>query len=122
MIKLPQTEEQIMEYIWELEKAFAKDIMEKYSEPKPAQTTLATLLKRLVDKEFINYQVYGNSREYYPLVQKEDYFEKHINNMVENFFDNSALRFASFFTRKSKMTKHELEELKKIVDEQLKTR
>ncbi|MDM1369855.1 BlaI/MecI/CopY family transcriptional regulator [Myroides marinus] len=120
MIKLPQTEEQLMEYIWEMQQAFTKDLMDKYPEPKPAQTTLATLLKRLTDKKFISYKLYGNSREYYPLVQKEDYFEKHINNIVENFFDNSALRFASFFTRKSKMNKKELEELKKIVDEQLK--
>ncbi|MGL4581763.1 MAG: BlaI/MecI/CopY family transcriptional regulator [Flavobacterium sp.] len=120
MIKLPQTEEQLMEYIWEMQEAFAKDIIEKYPSPKPAQTTIATLLKRLIDKEFIAYKVYGNSREYYPLIRKEDYFEKHINTMVENFFDNSALSFASFFTRKSKMTKGELEELKKIVDEQLK--
>ncbi|KUF44362.1 BlaI/MecI/CopY family transcriptional regulator [Myroides marinus] len=120
MIKLPQTEEQLMEYIWEMQQAFTKDLMDKYPEPKPAQTTLATLLKRLTDKKFISYKLYGNSREYYPLVQKEDYFEKHINNIVENFFDNSALRFASFFTRKSKMSKKELEELKKIVDEQLK--
>ncbi|MCO7721558.1 BlaI/MecI/CopY family transcriptional regulator [Myroides odoratimimus] len=122
MIKLPQTEEQLMEYIWDMEKAFTKDIMEKYPEPKPAQTTVATLLKRLVDKGFIDYKLYGNSREYYPLIAKDDYFEKHLNIMVENFFDNSALRFASFFTRKSKMSKHELEELKKIVDEQLKTK
>lgn len=120
MIKLPQTEEQLMEYIWEMQQAFTKDIMDRYPDPKPAQTTLATLLKRLTDKEFISYKLYGNSREYYPLVQKEDYFEKHINNIVENFFDNSALRFASFFTQKSKMSKKELEELKKIVDEQLK--
>lgn len=120
MIKLPQTEEQLMEYIWEMQQAFTKDLMDKYPEPKPAQTTLATLLKRLTDKKFISYKLYGNSREYYSLVQKEDYFEKHINNIVENFFDNSALRFASFFTRKSKMNKNELEELKKIVDEQLK--
>ncbi|UVD80129.1 BlaI/MecI/CopY family transcriptional regulator [Myroides albus] len=119
MIKLPQTEEQLMEYIWEMKKAFTKNLMDKYPDPKPAQTTLATLLKRLTEKNFINYKLYGNSREYYPLVKKDDYFEKHINNMIENFFDNSALRFASFFTKNSKMSKEELEELKKIVDEQL---
>lgn len=120
MIKLPQTEEQLMEYIWELEEAFAKDLLEKYQDPKPAQTTLATLLKRLADKGFIDYKTFGNSRAYFPIIKKDDYFSIHVNNMVESFFDNSALKFASFFTRKSKMTKDELEELKKIVEDQLK--
>ncbi|MDR0228933.1 MAG: BlaI/MecI/CopY family transcriptional regulator [Flavobacteriaceae bacterium] len=120
MIKLPQTEEQLMQYIWEGESVFLKDIIEKYPEPKPAQTTIATLLKRLVDKEFITYQTYGNSRAYSALIKKDDYFANHLNNMVENFFDNSPLRFASFFTKKGKMSKKELEELKKIVDDQLK--
>ncbi|WP_267740529.1 BlaI/MecI/CopY family transcriptional regulator [Myroides injenensis] len=120
MIKLPQTEEQLMEYIWELKEAFAKDLLDKYNDPKPAPTTLATLLKRLVDKKFIDYKTFGNSRAYFPIINKEDYFESHINNIVENYFDNSALSFASFFTKKSKMTKKELEELKKIVDDQLK--
>lgn len=122
MIKLPQSEEQLMEYIWEAKKAFAKDLIDKYPEPKPAQTTLSTLLKRLTDKGFIKYQTYGNSREYAPIIAKEDYFENHINTMVENFFENSALKFASFFTKKSKMSKKELEELRKIVDDQLKTK
>ncbi|MEK6450053.1 MULTISPECIES: BlaI/MecI/CopY family transcriptional regulator [unclassified Myroides] len=122
MIKLPQTEEQLMEYIWEAKKAFAKDIIDKYPEPKPAQTTISTLLKRLTDKGFIKYKTYGNSREYSPIIAKEDYFENHINAIVENFFENSALKFASFFTKKSKMSKKELEELKKIVDDQLKTK
>lgn len=122
MIKLPHTEEQLMEYIWEAKKAFAKDIIDKYPEPKPAQTTISTLLKRLIDKGFIEYKTYGNSREYYPIIAKEDYFENHINTMVENFFENSALKFASFFTQKSKMSKKELEELKKIVDDQLKSK
>lgn len=120
MIKLPQTEEQLMEYIWELEEAFAKDLLEKYQDPKPAQTTLATLLKRLADKGFIDYKTFGNSRAYFPIIKKDDYFSTHVNKMVESFFDNSALKFASFFTRKSKMTKDELEELKKIVEDQLK--
>lgn len=120
MIKLPQTEEQLMQYIWEGDKIFMKDILEQYPEPKPAQTTIATLLKRLVDKKFVAYVVYGNSREYYALIKKEDYFANHLSTMVENFFDNSPLRFASFFTKKSKMTRSELEALKQIVDDQLK--
>lgn len=120
MIKLPQTEEQLMQYIWDLETAFSKELLDKYPDPKPAQTTLATLLKRLTEKGFITYEMFGNSRAYTPLIKKEDYFETHLNTMDEQHFNNSAFSFASFFTQKSKMSKKELEALKKIVEDQLK--
>ena len=119
MIKLLKSEEQLMEYIWKSEKAFMKELIECFPEPRPANTTVATLLKRMTDKGVIGYTQYGNSREYYPLVKKADYFSKHVNNMIKNYFDDSVLQFASFFTRETKLSKEQLEELKKIVDNQL---
>ncbi len=69
-IKLTEAEQFIMEVIWSKEKAFMKDIMEAYDDPKPASTTLATVLKRMQDKNLIGYETVGNSREYYSLVKK----------------------------------------------------
>lgn len=122
MNKLSNTEEQLMEYIWQAGKAFMKDLIEAYPEPKPAATTIATLLKRMYEKGILDYTQYGNSREYYPLIKKDDYFSNHVNTMVENYFDNSALKFASFFTRQADMTKEQLEELKKIIDSEIKNK
>ncbi|TXH55476.1 MAG: BlaI/MecI/CopY family transcriptional regulator [Bacteroidia bacterium] len=122
MNKITNNEEQLMEYIWQAGKAFMKDLIEAYPEPKPAATTIATLLKRMYEKGIIDYTQYGNSREYYPLIKKDDYFSNHVNTMVENYFDNSALKFASFFTRQADMTKEQLEELKKIIDSEIKNK
>lgn len=119
-MKLTKSEEQLMNIIWEREKAFMKDILDDSPEPKPAATTVATLLKRMVDKGFVGFTIYGNSREYYPLVNKPDYFSKHIKGLIKSYFNNSASQFASFFTAEANLTKEELEELKRIVDEQLK--
>jgi predicted transcriptional regulator len=52
------------------EKIFMKDILDAYPEPKPAATTIATLLKRMQNKELVGYKLYGNSREYYPKIEK----------------------------------------------------
>lgn len=119
-MKLSKTEEQLMEIIWNHKKAFMKDLIDSFPNPKPATTTLATLLKRMQDKGFVGYTVFGNSREYYPLVNKDDYFSKHVNGMIRNYFGNSSLQFASFFTTKSNMTKAELEDLKKIIEQEIK--
>ena len=116
MQQLTNAEEQLMEHLWKLDKAFMKDLLEAYPEPKPKTTTVATLLKRMIDKKFVAYTEYGNSREYYPLVSKTVYFSKHVNGLIKNFFNDSASQFASFFTTETNLSEKELEELKKIVD------
>lgn len=119
-MKLSKTEEQLMEIIWQQEKIFLKDILETYPEPAPAATTIATLLKRMQDKGFVGYNLMGNSRQYYPLVKKEDYFGKHVKTMIKDYFGNSALQFASFFTTSGNLSAAELEDLKKIIDKEIK--
>lgn len=121
-MQLSKTEEELMNHLWRLKKAFMKDLLEAYTEPKPATTTIATLLKRMTDKGFIAYNSYGNSREYYPLVKKKDYFSKHVNGLIKNFFNDSASQFASFFTKETNLSKEELQELKNIIDQQLKSK
>lgn len=119
MIKLSKSEEQLMEYIWQKEKAFMKDLIDCFPEPKPAGTTVATLLKRMTDKEVISFNQCGNSREYFPLIKKVDYFSKHVNSMIKNYFDDSVMQFASFFTKETKLTKAQLEELKILIDSEI---
>ena len=86
-MQLSQTEEELMEHIWKLEKAFMQDLLECYPEPKPAPTTIATLLKRMADKGFVGYEQKGRSREYFALVSKDDYFSKHVNGLIKKFFN-----------------------------------
>jgi len=118
-MQLSKAEEQLMKYLWKLEKAFMKDLLEAYPATKPATTTIATLLKRMKDKGFVEYTLYGKSREYYPLIKKTDYFSKHVNALIKNFFNNSASQFASFFTSETTLSTTELEELKKSVEQQI---
>ncbi|MFK8060777.1 MAG: BlaI/MecI/CopY family transcriptional regulator [Polaribacter sp.] len=119
-MQLSKTEEQLMQYLWKRKKAFLKELLEDFPEPKPATTTVATLLKRISDKGFIGYELFGKSREYYPLIKKTDYFSKHVNGLIKNFFNDSASQFASFFTKETDLSTEELEELKKVIDSQIK--
>ena len=119
-MQLSKTEELIMELIWNKEKIFLKDLIDCFPDPKPATTTIATLLKRMQDKGFVGYNLFGNSRQYYPLVNKTDYFSKHVNGIIKNYFGDSALQFASFFTTTSNLSTSELEDLKKIIDQEIK--
>jgi len=116
---LSQSEEELMQYLWKLEKAFLKDLLDQYPEPKPAPTTVATLLKRMTEKDFVGYEQMGRSRQYYPLVKKSDYFSKHVNGLIKKFFNDSASQFASFFTSETDLSEAELKELKSIVEKEI---
>ncbi len=108
-----------MNILWKQDKAFLKDLLDAYPEPKPATTTVATLLKRMADKGFVAYNSQGRSREYYPLVKKKAYFSKQVNSLIKNFFNDSPGQFASFFTESTNLSKTELEDLKKLIDDEI---
>ena len=90
-MKLSKAEEHVMNYLWKLENAFMKDLLEAFDEPKPATTTVATLLKRMHEKGFIGYTTIGKARQYYPLVKKEflnENFRKDLKKrLINNFYD-----------------------------------
>ncbi|MEQ9265980.1 MAG: BlaI/MecI/CopY family transcriptional regulator [Balneolaceae bacterium] len=118
---LTKAEEQVMNYLWKLEKSFFKEIKEQFPEPRPATTTINTLLKRLIDKGFVNYKMYGNSREYFPLVDKNTYYSRQIKGIIKNSFNDSIEQFASFFTKETDLSEKELKTLRDIVDNQIKS-
>jgi len=118
-MQLTKAEEQIMKYLWELEKAYLKDILNQYPEPKPATTTIATLIKRMIDKELIGFNQHGSNREYYPLISKEKYTKGSLNGLIKNYFSNSYKNMVSFFSKHENLSTKEIEEIIGILQEQL---
>lgn len=117
-MSLTNAEEQVMQYLWDIQKAFLKDIVEKFPEPRPAYTTVSTVIRVLVKKGFIGFKTYGKINEYFPLIDKQKYFTSRLKPMVSNYL-NSPEAFASFFTNEN-LNLSEMEEIKKIVDEKIK--
>ena len=118
--KLTETEMTLIEILWQKEKVFMKDILEDYADPKPASTTIATLLKRMQNKDLVGYKLFGNSRQYFPKVKKEDYFQGEMTSMIDRFFNNSVSQFASFFTSNAKLSQKQLKELRDIINKEIK--
>ena len=118
--KLTEAEKEVMDILWDQKAAFMKDILEKYPEPKPASTTIATLLKRMQTKNLVGYKLFGNSRQYFPKVDKETYFNQEMNSMIDRFFNSSVSQFASFFASSKKLSQEQLKNLRDIIDHQIK--
>lgn len=111
MKTLTKAEEQIMQVLWKLEKAFLRDIVEAMPAPKPHQNTVATLLKILVEKEFVAINVLGRQHEYVPLVNKDEYSRRSIKQMVKGYFEGSFSNVVSFMVKDNNISIEELETL-----------
>ena len=111
MKSLTKAEEQVMLVVWDLEQGFLKDILEQMPEPKPHSNTVATILKILVEKGFVDYEVQGRNNLYRPRVSKTEYGNKSINQLVKGYFEGSAARLVSQFVSDNKLSQEELEVL-----------
>ena len=121
MNELTKAEAQVMHYLWELEKSFLKDIVEAFPEPRPAYTTISTVIRVLVKKGYVGFNTYGKVHEYYPLVSRKAYFQKHVKTIINKHFDGSVVSFASFFTGDDALDLGELEEIKTLIDQKIET-
>lgn len=117
--ELTKAEEQVMQILWKLGKGFLKDILESYPQPKPAYTTVSTVIRVLVKKQFIGFKTYGKINEYYPLISKSDHFKSKLKPIITNYFDGSKREMASFFTN-THLNLSELEEVKSLIEEKIK--
>lgn len=109
MKTLTKAEEQVMQVIWNLGKAFLREIMEEIPEPRPHQNTVATIIKILVEKEFVGIKVYGRTHQYYPLVSKESYTKSTMKNLVKGYFEGSFSNAVSFMVKENNLSIEELE-------------
>ncbi len=117
MKELTKAEEQVMQILWDIEKGFVKDIIAKMDDPKPAYNTVSTIVRILETKGFIGHKEYGKSHRYFPLIKKKEYSRERMNEMVKNYFGDSASQVVSFFTKNKKMNLKEADEIIKMLQE-----
>lgn len=110
---LTKAEEEIMQVLWKLDKAFVKDIIDELPAPKPHYNTVSTILKILVDKGFADYESFGKSNRYFPIVQKDDYSKRSMKQFVKGYFEGSFSNMLSFFAKEKDITVEELEAILK---------
>jgi BlaI family transcriptional regulator, penicillinase repressor len=116
MKDLTKAEEQAMHILWNLERGFVKDIIEQFPEPKPAYSTVSTIVRILEKKEFVGYKAFGKTHQYFPLVSKEAYTKHTANRLVDNYFDGSFKNLVSFFVRDNEMTVKEMDQLMQVIE------
>ncbi|HRP34194.1 MAG TPA: BlaI/MecI/CopY family transcriptional regulator [Agriterribacter sp.] len=115
---LTKAEEQVMQVLWKLDKAFLRELVEAMPLPKPHQNTVATLLKILIEKEFVGIELFGRMHQYHPLISKEAYSKATMKSMVKSYFEGSFSNVVSFMVRENNLSVEDLERLLKELKKQ----
>jgi BlaI family penicillinase repressor len=119
MKTLTKAEEQIMQILWELKDATVKEVVESFKEPKPAYTTVATVLKVLEKKEIVSHKPLGNTYQFYATLSKKDYTRDQFSSLLTNYFSGSFPKMATFFAKENNLNINELEAMIKIAESEL---
>jgi predicted transcriptional regulator len=116
MQKLTNKEEEIMHILWNLKKAFVKDVLAEIVEDKPHYNTLSTIIRNLEEKGYVSYTAYGNTHQYFPIISMEAYRKEFMNTAIENYFNNSYKNMVSFFAEEQKISAKELREILDLIE------
>lgn len=114
--ELTKAELQIMQIIWEKGEVFVNDIIAEMPSPKPVYTTVSTIVRILVEKNFLAYKAFGKTHQYYAVISKEEYTQKYMTGVVNNFFSGSFKSLVSFFAEKENLSIGEIDDIIDILN------
>jgi len=120
MKELTRAEEQIMHVLWALKQAYVKDIIERLPSPKPAYSTVSTIVRILEKKGFVDHEAFGKTHLYRPALAKEDYTQAFLKNFVKDYFGDSYQELVSFFAKDKDLSLAELEDILTALREEIK--
>lgn len=113
MKELTKAEEEVMQVLWRLDKAFVKEILSEFPEPKPAYNTVSTIIRILEKKGFVGFTAFGKTHQYFPLVSKEEYKTQLSKSLIGKYFEGSLENLVSFFAKKEEINLKELDNILK---------
>jgi predicted transcriptional regulator len=118
MENLTTKEEEIMRVLWSKGKALVKEVREELPEPKPHVNTVATVMRRLVDKGYIGFEDFGNVHLFFPSISQDAYNREQITPRLVQQFGNSYKNIVSFFAREEKISAKDLKEILEMIEKQ----
>jgi len=120
MKELTKAEEQVMQILWDIEKGFVNDLIEKFPKPKPAYNTVSTIIRILEKKGFVDHKAYGKTFEYFPVITRDKYSKAFFKGYLNRYFANSFKQLVSFFSKSNNMSIEEMEEIMEMLDKEIK--
>lgn len=108
---LTKAELNVMNILWDKGQATVSEIIGEMSEPKPAYTTVLTVMQVLTRKEVVHPERQGKAHVFRPLLSREEYIDGFLNETRDTVFKGSVRSFFSYFVKKERLSKEEVQQL-----------
>lgn len=119
MKPLTRAEMDVMNVLWDaLHALTVNEIVNGYAEPKPAYTTVATFLKILEAKGYVEHkkkEETGRTFYYSPMLSREKYIAHVVNDVKDTLFGSSAKSFCSFLIQNEELSDEDLKEILSLI-------
>lgn len=115
---LTKGEMQVMNILWDMKRgACIAEIQKQYPEPHPAYTTIATFLKIMEQKGFVEKRKSGSGKTfvYSPLLTRERYRRLVVDDVKDTFFGGSVKSLVSFFAEEEELSLEDINEILTIL-------
>lgn len=116
MEKLSLQEEELMQVIWQYGEGTVKTFLQEFPDPKPPYTTIASIVKNLEKKGFVNSRLLGNTYIYASIVSEEEYKQTFMQGFIRNYFNNSYKEMVNFFVQQKKLKPKDLQEIINMIE------
>ena len=115
--ELTRGEEEVMRHIWNLKEATVNDIIAQMAEPKPKYTTVATFIKLLENKKYVDHFQVGKSFVYIPAIKREKYAKIVLNGVIDNYFEGSISKLVAYYAENEAVSQEELQTICATIEE-----
>ena len=118
MKQLTQKEEQVMQVLWRLGRAFVKEIVAELEDPKPPTTTISSIIRKLEKEGVVGYEAFGKTHRYYPILKKEEYGKQSFQKVVQSYFSGRPEKLLSYFMEEAEIDPNTLQDLLQKIKDQ----
>lgn len=116
MTKLSESEWKILSALWEKEPQTIMQLTDTLKESTGwSKNTVITLLKRMEDKQAVEYVQSGNAKNYYSVVKREDVALKETQGFLKRIYSGSIGMMVNSLIKEKALTKEEINELYDIL-------
>jgi BlaI family penicillinase repressor len=117
--KLTNKEEEVMQVLWNLQSAFVKDMLPLFTDPPLHYNTLSTIIRNLEEKGYVAHRQFGNTYQYFPAIDKEEYQNNFVlNKVVGSYFNDSYKELVAYFAKQEKISPDELREIIRMIEKE----
>jgi BlaI family transcriptional regulator, penicillinase repressor len=115
---ISEAEAAVMEVLWRGAPRSAEEIVEAVGAERDwREGTVKSLLNRLLKKKAIRAERDGRRYLYTPLIEREAYVSQESAGLLDRLFDGRVAPLVAHFSAQDKLSKRDVEELKRLIGE-----